>query len=182
MDDEKNGIYCKEISKPGILAHYADHEDNNEIERDDGEGQQDREEAADEQQMLSDVGSFGLKDAVECSRSETNFQCDEKEAYIMERESYGMNSIYQGFDDSMIEYCFGKDNSIEIINLHSERNLGCDFNRLIPVELIDSSTTANYESWSLKEDLAEGIHQNGTTDSASHIEMNNEEQTSSCRS
>ncbi|KAJ6752776.1 MYOSIN-BINDING PROTEIN 2 [Salix koriyanagi] len=178
MDDEKNGIYCKEISKPGILAHYADHEDNNEIERDDGEGQQDREEAADEQQMLSDAGSFGLKDAVESSRSETNFQCDEKEAYIMERESYGMNSIYQGFDDSMIEYCFGKDNSIEIINLHSERNLGCDFNRLIPVELIDSSTTANYESWSLKEDLAEGIHQNGTTDSASHIEMNNEEQTS----
>jgi len=179
MDDEKIGIDCKEKSKPDILAHYTDHEDNNEIERDDGEGQQDHEEAADEHQMQSDGGSFGLKDAAEhCSRSETNLQCDEKEAYIMERDSYGMNSIHQGFDDSMIEYCFGKDNSIETIHLHLERNLGCDFNRLIPVELIDSSTTAIYESCNLKEELAEEIHQNGTTDSASHIEMNNEENTS----
>lgn len=180
MDDEKDGIYCKEISKPDSLAHYTDHEDSNEIKRDDREGQQEDEVAADEHQMLSEVGSFCLKDAVgeDCSRSESNLHYDEKEAHIMEQDSYGMDSIHQGFDDNMIEYCFDKDNSLEIINLHLERNLGCDFSRLIPVDLIDSSTTANQEPYNLKEDPAEEIHQNGTSDSALHNEMNKEEMTS----
>ena len=180
MDDEKDGIYCKEISKPDSLAHYTDHEDSNEIKRDDREGQQEDEVATDEHQMLSEVGSFCLKDAVgeDCSRSESNLHYDEKEAHIMEQDSYGMDSIHQGFDDNMIEYCFDKDNSLEIINLHLERNLGCDFSRLIPVDLIDSSTTANQEPYNLKEDPAEEIHQNGISDSALHNEMNKEEMTS----
>ncbi|KAG5247306.1 myosin-binding protein [Salix suchowensis] len=168
IDDEKDGVYCNEISKRDSLPHYTDHEDSDEIKRDYGEGQQE-----DEHQMLSDAGSFCLK------RSEANLHCDEKEAHIMEQESYGMNSTHQGFDDNMIEYCFDKDNSLEIINLHLERNLGCDFSRLIPVDLIDSSTTANHhESYNLKEDPAEENHQNGTSDSALQAGMNKEEKTS----
>ncbi|KAF9683887.1 hypothetical protein SADUNF_Sadunf04G0060600 [Salix dunnii] len=175
IDDEKDGVYCNEISKPDSLAHYTEHEVSDEIKRDYGEGQQE-----DEHQMLSDAGSFCLKDAVEedCSGSEANLHCDEKESHIMEQDSYGMNSTHQGFDDNMIEYCFDKDNSLEIINLHLERNLGYDFSRLIPVDLIDSSTTANHESYYLKEDPAEENHQNGTSDPALHFEMNKEERTS----
>ncbi|CAK7339036.1 unnamed protein product [Dovyalis caffra] len=180
MDDEKTGIDWKEINKLDCLAHYTDHEDSNEVEGDGGEDQQEDKEAVDEHQMPSDVGSFGLKDAVEedYSTFESNLQCDENEANIMENDLYGMNSIHQDFDDSMIEYCFAKDDSFEIINQHLERNLGCDSSRLIPVELIDSSTTANRESCKLKEDLAKHVHQNGTSDSSSHIEGNSKEKTS----
>jgi hypothetical protein len=64
------------------------------------------------------------------------------------------------------------DESLEIINMHFKNYAACELNRLIPVELIDSSTTANQGSCNLlkEEDLREHDHQNSPTDSEARIE------------
>ncbi|KAE8021973.1 hypothetical protein FH972_007816 [Carpinus fangiana] len=63
------------------------------------------------------------------------------------------------------------DESLEIINMHFKNYAACELNRLIPVELIDSSTTANQGSCNLKEeDLREHDHQNSPADSEARIE------------
>ncbi|XP_012077818.1 myosin-binding protein 2 isoform X2 [Jatropha curcas] len=127
IDYADNGNGCKLLSKDNSL----------EIEENyDGEEEH--------KMLLSDVGSLGLKDSAEkeCSVSE----CDEKEANGDDR-----NSAYQGF--------LGKDqdSSFEMINyMCCERNnLEGEFNRLIPVELIDSSTFTNLGSFILKEEDVE---------------------------
>ncbi|XP_062150771.1 myosin-binding protein 2-like isoform X2 [Alnus glutinosa] len=66
-----------------------------------------------------------------------------------------------------------EDESLEIINMHFKNYAACELNRLIPVELIDSSTTANQESYNLKEeDLREHEHdhRNRPSDSEAQIE------------
>lgn len=63
------------------------------------------------------------------------------------------------------------DESLEIINMHFKNYAACELTRLIPVELIDSSTTANQGSCNLKkEDLTEHDHQNSPADSEARIE------------
>ncbi|KAF2300536.1 hypothetical protein GH714_013973 [Hevea brasiliensis] len=164
IDDDDNGNECKLLRKPDSFAHYTEY--SNEIERNDGE----------EHQMLSDVGSFGLKDSAEeeCSGSESSLKYDENEANedqkahipcITEQESYGMNFVHRSFDDKITQRCLGEDCSLEIIDLRFDRNLECGFNRLIPIELIDSSTSENHGSFILKEeDMEKHDDQNETFD------------------
>lgn len=178
IDDDNSGSECKELSKPDCLAYLT--EDSTEVERNNEEHHSD-DGAADEHHVLSDVGSFSLKDAAEedCSRSESNLQCDENDANenqkadspnTAEQDSYGMNLVQPSFNGSIINCCFKEDDSLEIINPNFERNLDGEFIRLIPVELIDSSTAANHESCNLKEDLKRQDHQNENVESASQIE------------
>ena len=47
------------------------------------------------------------------------------------------------------------DRSLEVINMHFENYMDCDNHRLVPVKLIDSITSLNFESYKLKEDLRE---------------------------
>ncbi|KAJ9172977.1 hypothetical protein P3X46_016161 [Hevea brasiliensis] len=160
IDDDGNGSECKLLRKPDSFAHYTEY--SNEIEKNDGE----------EHQMLSDVGSFGLKDSAEdeSSGSESSMQSDEKEANedqkaesvcITEQDSYGMDFVNRSFDGNIVQRCPGEDCALEIIDLHLERNLDCGFNRLIPIALIDSSTHANHGSFTLKEeDLEKHDYQN----------------------
>ncbi|KAG8662518.1 hypothetical protein MANES_01G118000v8 [Manihot esculenta] len=166
IDDDGNGSECKLLSKHDSFAHYT--EFSNEIEKNDGE----------EHQMLSDVGSFGLKDSAEdeCSGSESSLRCDEKEANedqkadnlcITEQESYGMDFVHRSFGDNIVQHCLGEDCSLEIMDVLFERNLDCGSNRLIPIELIDSSTSANQGSFILREeDLEKHDYQNEHFDSS----------------
>ncbi|KAF2295434.1 hypothetical protein GH714_032921 [Hevea brasiliensis] len=125
IDDDGNGSECKLLRKPDSFAHYTEY--SNEIEKNDGE----------EHQMLSDVGSFGLKDSAEdeSSGSESSMQSDEKEANedqkaesvcITEQDSYGMDFVNRSFDGNIVQRCPGEDCALEIIDLHLERNLDCD--------------------------------------------------------
>ncbi|KAF2295436.1 hypothetical protein GH714_032925 [Hevea brasiliensis] len=166
IDDDGNGSECKLLRKPDSFAHYTEY--SNEIEKNDGE----------EHQMLSDVGSFGIKDSAEdeSSGSESSMQSDEKEVNedqkaesvcITEQDSYGMDFVNRSFDGNIVQRCPGEDCSLEIIDLHLERNLDCRFNRLIPIALIDSSTHANHGSFTLKEeDLEKHDYQNEIFDSS----------------
>ncbi|CAN0913799.1 Myosin-binding protein 2 [Linum grandiflorum] len=66
-------------------------------------------------------------------------------------------------NDKFIEYCLGEDNSLEIIGLDYQKHVddpGCEFDRLVPVELIDSSTSA-FQDRSFKPDFSQlGNRQN----------------------
>ncbi|XP_050227601.1 myosin-binding protein 2 isoform X2 [Mercurialis annua] len=146
-DDDRNGN-DDDLCKDDKLGHYNERE---------------------EFQMLSDVGSFGLKDSIEeeCSGSESNLRCEEKDGnadpktditYIIEEDFYSMDFRPRSFDEDIVQQrCLGEeDRSFEIIKLKSDSsNLECELDRLIPVELIDSSTFANHGSFvsSKEEDL-----------------------------
>ncbi|KAJ0098906.1 hypothetical protein Patl1_21244 [Pistacia atlantica] len=127
-------------------------ENDNEIERNHGEECHNDKEAVDEFHVISDIDSFGLTEVAEenYSRSESNLQYEEKEAY--EGEELGKASVhYSRDDDNIIQFCSAEDDLLEIINLGSERNIEFCFNRVIPIELIDSSTTANQVSCNVDE-------------------------------
>ncbi|XP_015582099.1 myosin-binding protein 3 isoform X2 [Ricinus communis] len=185
IDDDNNGSdQCKLLDKADNLEYY--NADGSENGKNDGE----------ELHMLSDIGSFGLKDSIEeeCSGSESNLQGDEKEGNvdqkadrpsITEQDCYGLNLVHRSFDEDIIQHYLAEDNSLKIINLQFPRDLECEFNRLIPVELIDSSTFANHgPSICQEEDLGKlDDHQDEASDISLQIEtqgnvFENEENTS----
>ncbi|XP_044504634.1 myosin-binding protein 3-like isoform X2 [Mangifera indica] len=131
MDDDNNGVEFKEKKKPNSPASLEENELSN---------------------VISDIDSFGLTEVAEenYSRSESNLQYEEKEAY--EGEESGKASVHSSLDeDNIIQFCSGEDDLLEIINLGSEKNIEFHFNRLIPIELIDSSTAANQVSCKIDE-------------------------------
>ncbi|CAN1758675.1 Myosin-binding protein 3 [Linum perenne] len=70
------------------------------------------------------------------------------------------SSSSEGHHDRFIEYCLGEDHSLEIIGLNYHNHgddPGCEFDRLVPVELIDSSTSA-FQDGSFKTRVVE--HEN----------------------
>ncbi|XP_031252855.1 myosin-binding protein 2-like isoform X2 [Pistacia vera] len=150
MGDDNNRVQFKEKKKPNSQASLD--ENDNEIERNHGEECHNDKEAVDEFHVISDIDSFGLTEVAEenYSRSESNLQYEEKEAY--EGEELGKASVhYSRDDDNIIQFCSAEDDLLEIINLGSERNIEFCFNRVIPIELIDSSTTANQVSCNVDE-------------------------------
>lgn len=154
--------------KDNLVIEAVDDDSNEgkfEIHRDNGEEDHDGDDE-------------GITDEIQI-HSAVNLQCDEKEADEGEKESAintmehgtnGTSSVHRSCDSSMIQCCPGQDYSVEIINLHFENATACEFNRLIPIELIDSSTAANKGLCNLKEDLREHDHQNGVSDSEPWIE------------
>lgn len=100
-----------------------------------------------------------------------NNECDNEIHEDNREENQILPDDVGGF--SFKEVAKGDDESLEIINMHFKNYGACELNRLIPVELIDSSTTANHGSCNnLKdqEDLREHDHQNGPADSEARIE------------
>ncbi|KAJ8761324.1 hypothetical protein K2173_001380 [Erythroxylum novogranatense] len=160
---EDENYNCKELAKSFSLAHYT--VDSSEVQRfDEDELNHNDDMAPEEHQILSDVGSFGVNIAADedYSRSESNLQCGEEEANEdqeagsspdrTEKDSCGMDFLCGSFHIDNKKCSSKEDSSIEIINLNLGRHLGCAANRLIPVELIDSSTTAKDGICNLKED------------------------------
>lgn len=143
-----------DYSKEGRLIIEAIDDDNNGGE---SKGQRlsshNGKDAAEEFQVISDIDSFGLTEVAEenCSRSVSNLQYEEKEAY--EGEDTGKNSVRSSCDDTIIPCCSDEDDSLEIINLGSERNIDFVFTRVIPIGLIDSLTIENQGSCNLEEEL-----------------------------
>ncbi|KAF5457530.1 hypothetical protein F2P56_021626 [Juglans regia] len=158
-DDDNEGKY-KEPSKPNSPSKHW--EKDNEIQKNKMEENHSDKGIADEYQILSDVGGFGFKDVAQedCS----TFLIDSTK-----QESDYTNYVHQSFDTCQ---CFpGQDHSLETINMHLTNYIACEFNRLIPVELIDSSTTTNQGSSKLKdEDLREQDQQDRASDPEVWIE------------
>ncbi|XP_059623146.1 myosin-binding protein 3 isoform X2 [Cornus florida] len=130
----------------------AEHVNNDhDIER---KKEDEEEKVEDEHQILSDVESFSFEAAVD-EKADPNSQ---------EHESSRSDSSHRCPDAaSIIQTCFDEDESLQLMNL-PPLGYGCrDFDRLRPVELIDSST--------VEEDLV-GIldHLNGDFDSEPWIE------------
>ncbi|KAJ7964485.1 myosin-binding protein 2-like [Quillaja saponaria] len=120
----------------------------------------DDEGVADEHQIFSDIESFISREVAEDhSSSISNLHYDEKEdrvekeggVVIEEEDPCGINNfVCQSSDTTTVQDCFEEDKSLEVMILHSPNYISCDTNRLIPVELIDSSTTANLKSCNLE--------------------------------
>ncbi|XP_065849128.1 myosin-binding protein 3 [Euphorbia lathyris] len=114
-----------------------------------GENEIDGEE---QHQMLSDVGSFGLKE--ECSGSESNLVSYGKEDAdadhhhrncVIEDDFYELNCVPSSLAQDSVQSCVGEDFSLEFIDLHFDKDFECQTNRLIPVELLDSSIFGDHE-------------------------------------
>ncbi|KAI4307650.1 hypothetical protein L6164_030816 [Bauhinia variegata] len=152
------------------------------LERNNGEDHEDEGEESDEHQILSDIESFILREVGEDrSSSVSNLHSDEKDAEKYEKEDdltiaeldpNGTTSILtrQFSDTSTAQAFLWEDRSLEVINLHFQKNAVCDILRLIPVELIDSSTTARLETCKLPEDLEENDKKIETSASEQPIE------------
>ncbi|QCE01186.1 hypothetical protein DEO72_LG7g2480 [Vigna unguiculata] len=134
-----------------------DFERNNEVGHDD-------EGVADEHQILSDIESFILREVAEDrSSSVSNLHSDEKDAEKDEKEDdLTITELDPSGDDnfasqfsSTVQGSVWEDTSLELINLHFENYMACDSHRLVPVKLIDSVTSLNFETCKLKEDLGE---------------------------
>ncbi|KAL5743472.1 hypothetical protein ACOSQ2_026588 [Xanthoceras sorbifolium] len=150
MDDDNSGGECKEQKKNDIQDNQSGND--SEIERNNGEECDNDKDVADEFQIISDIDSFGLTETAEenCSRSVSNLHYEEKEAY--EGEKAGRNLAHYSCDNTIVRCCSGEDDFLEIVNLGSEVNIYSGFNRVIPVELIDSSTKANQGSCNMEDE------------------------------
>ncbi|KAK2652488.1 hypothetical protein Ddye_012344 [Dipteronia dyeriana] len=133
MDDDNSGGECK-MQKRNESQEFQSENDN-------GEECDNDKDVADEFQILSDIDSFGLTETAEenCSRSVLNLHYEEKETY--EGETADTKLAYYSCDSTIVRCCSGEDDFLEII-LGSEVNIDSGLNRVIPVKLIDSSTTA----------------------------------------
>ncbi|KAK0597955.1 hypothetical protein LWI29_030180 [Acer saccharum] len=145
MDDDNSGGECK-VQKRNESQEIQSENDN-------GEECDNDKDVADEFQILSDIDSFGLTETAEenCSRSVSNLHYEEKEAYGGEKAD--TNLAHYSCDSTIVRCCSGEDDFLEIINLGSEVNIDSGFNRVIPVELIDSSTTANQGSCNIGDEV-----------------------------
>ncbi|RDX98205.1 Myosin-binding protein 3, partial [Mucuna pruriens] len=124
----------------------------------------DDEGVADEHQILSDIESFILREVAEDrSSSVSNLHSDEKDVEKDEKEDdlaitevdpSGDENFSCQFTSSMEGSLWG-DRSLEVINVHFENYMACDSHRLVPVKLIDSITSLNFETCKLDEDLWE---------------------------
>ncbi|KAI4299593.1 hypothetical protein L6164_033037 [Bauhinia variegata] len=125
-------------------------EDDKELQLERNNGEDLEEDEAHEHQILSDIESFILREVAEdLSSSVSNLHSDEKDAEKDEKEDH---LIITELDPSAFLW---EDRSFEFINLHFSQNAASDVHRLIPVELIDSSTSAEYGTSKPVEDLGE---------------------------
>ncbi|GAV76706.1 Zein-binding domain-containing protein [Cephalotus follicularis] len=147
IDKENNGSdqYKKRSNSDSTIDGD---EDDNEINQINEEEEEEKDHivkaaAADEHQII-----FHDED---CSRfSSTNLQTaeneeseDEKAGSLDTETSNCTNIAHQLADDDIIIQCSGEDYSLEIFELSLEKYITYYPDRLIPVELIDSSTSAN---------------------------------------
>lgn len=152
-DDDKEGKY-KEPSKLNSPSNHRGKD--NEIQKNKMEENHSDKGIADKNQILSDPEGFSFKD--EAQEHYSTFLKDSTK-----QESDYTSYIHQSFDNC--QFFPGQDHSLETINMHLTNYITCEFNRLIPVELIDFSTTANQGSCNLKgEDLREQDQQNRASD------------------
>ncbi|KAM1956381.1 hypothetical protein ACFX16_025805 [Malus domestica] len=161
-DDGNNGGEYQSANKPDSLSTHSDN--GYELETTNEEHEDDR--VADEQQLTSDVCSSSFRGgAVEdCLRSRSVLLCQKNDAdednkggslEIVRSDSNSSNLVHQSSDASAtsIQCCFEEDYSLEIIPLSSENGLiGAHNHRLIPVELIDFSTTVDQGIRNVKEE------------------------------
>ncbi|XP_048422255.1 myosin-binding protein 2 isoform X1 [Pyrus x bretschneideri] len=162
VDDGSNGGKYQSANKPESLSTHS--YNGYELETTNEEHEDDR--VADEQQLTSDVCSSSFRGiAVEdCQRSRSILLCQENDADkdnkggsldIARSDSNSTKLVHQSSDASAtsIQCCFEEDYSLEIIPLSSENGLICAHNhRLIPVELIDFSTTVDQVTRNVKEE------------------------------
>ncbi|CAL0307655.1 unnamed protein product [Lupinus luteus] len=136
----------------------------------------------DEHQTFSDIESFILREVAEDrSSSFSNLHSDGKDAEKEDKEddliiteldpSGADNFIHQFADTSITQASLLEDRSLELMNMYFEDYVACDTRRLIPVKLIDSITSLNFESsCKLDEDLGENEQKIHTFDIESPIE------------
>ncbi|CAL0307651.1 unnamed protein product [Lupinus luteus] len=160
IDDEKEGDREKN-------GENHDHED---------------EGIRDEHQTFSDIESFILREVAEDrSSSFSNLHSDGKDAEKEDKEddliitkldpSGADNFIHQLADTSITRASLLEDRSHELMNMYFEDYVACDTCRLIPVKLIDSITSLNFESsCKLEEDLGENEQKIQTFATESPIE------------
>ncbi|KAL2317254.1 hypothetical protein Fmac_031130 [Flemingia macrophylla] len=120
---------------------------------------------ADEHQILSDIESFILREVAEDrSSSVSNLHSDEKDGEKDEKEDdLTITEVDQSADENFVCQCTStlkgslwRDKSLEVINMQFEKNhMVCDGHRLVPIELIDSITSLNFETCQLDEDLGD---------------------------
>ncbi|CAN6572762.1 unnamed protein product [Malus baccata var. baccata] len=162
VDDGNNGGQYQSANKPDSLSTHSDN--GYELETTNEEHEDDR--VADEQQLTSDVcsSSFGGIAVEDCPRSRSVLLCQENDADednkggsldIARSDSNSTKLVHQSSDASAtsIQCCFEEDYSLEIIPLSCENGLIYAHNhRLIPVELIDFSTTVDQVTRIVKEE------------------------------
>ncbi|WCJ25218.1 hypothetical protein M5689_007119 [Euphorbia peplus] len=100
-----------------------------------------------EHQMLSDVGSFGLKDSMEEEEEDDDDDGKAEDLCVMEDDFYELNCVRSSLAQDSVA---GEDFSLEFIDLHFDKEFECQSNRLIPVELLDSSIFGDHEPLSNK--------------------------------
>ncbi|KAB1208100.1 hypothetical protein CJ030_MR6G021500 [Morella rubra] len=164
VDDDNSERSYKE---PGKSDSQSSHRENeNPIHPKRGEENCVDEGIADKHQILYDVGGYGFKEI-----GQEDYSMALKDS--IEQDLNGTSFVNQYFH-STTNHCWpGQDKSLELINGHFMSSIASEFNRLIPVELIDSSTTANQGSCNLKdeEDLRECDHQNRASDTEARSEI-----------
>ncbi|XWS47552.1 hypothetical protein CRYUN_Cryun14cG0162000 [Craigia yunnanensis] len=155
---------CKEPSTPDSQSNIEG-EDMIEIKLNTEEDRNENDEGATaEHQMLSDVESFGFGEAAgeECSRSVSKLQdtCHEKDVHEDDKSgSINITKKHFSVTSDIVKPCFA-DHLLEFINLRPQK---CVSDRLVPVELIDLSTSAN--TCLEKQDLGKKDNENETSDS-----------------
>ncbi|KAG7986150.1 hypothetical protein I3843_03G067100 [Carya illinoinensis] len=162
VDDDSNEGEYKELSRS--YSSPSHREKDNEIHKKNWEENQCDEGIADEHQIHSDFGGSSFVEVVQ-----------EDGSMILkdstEQDSDDTSFVHRACDNSTIQCFPEQDNSCEVISMHCKNYFACELNRLIPVELIDSSTTANLGSCNWREeDLRKHDRQNRASDSEARIE------------
>lgn len=188
IGDENEGGEYSDPCKSDCPTDRCD--DEHEIKRSREEDEEDDYDdgGEEEHQMPSDVDEGVQRTEEDYLGFPSSFQCEETEGAEdekigtvtvteqepVEEDDYshlsveGMHVILQDSDDIVIQICCREDASFEIIPLRSG---DFDDHRLVPVELIDSTTAEDQSSSRcIEEDQGEHDHQEGVLDSESHIE------------
>ena len=165
---ENNGSESDQCKKPSTPDNQENLEGEDMIEiklNTEEDWSENNEGATAEHQMLSDVESFGFGEAAgeEFSRSVSKLQdnCHEKDVHEDDKSgSINITEKHFSVTSDTIKPCFVGDHVLEFINLHPQK---CVSDRLVPVELIDLSTSAN--NCLEKHDLRKQDNENETSDS-----------------
>lgn len=163
VDGDNNEGEYKEPSRSYSFPSHR--EEDNEIHKNNLEENQCDEGITDEHHIHAD---FGGSSFVEVAQEDCSMVLKDS----TEQDSDDTGFVLQACHNSTIQCFPEQDNSLELLSMHCKNYFACELNRLIPVELIDSSTTTNLGSCNLREeDLREHDQPNRASDPEARIEM-----------
>ncbi|XP_010032706.2 myosin-binding protein 3 isoform X1 [Eucalyptus grandis] len=156
--DENAGSKCEQLKKPNGLQNQRESLREIEDHNDEAEG------ISEEHQVLSDVDSFSFREASEedyskplssilwNEKEDTNEDIKEATSEVVEKYSYGVSNGTPTSKGKSTTSCHKEDDLLNAIDLQHKDSDACDWQRVIPVDLIDYSTNENTKFHALVEE------------------------------